>query len=720
MTNDLPYFDDNGFIRNTYHFSETAQRRIRTGRYCPHPINSKEWLLFWEEEKRRCLEGVKIGEVYITGYHYFYLNFYPMEIVVKNKDGQSDRILGHPRFWFIDWQFFTILDYCQKNGLHLCVVKTRGCGYSEKLAACGARDVNIVARDENNNKIFRKVFYFATYAEQLGGEGIFYKCSQAIDFLNNETDGYFKKSFMLADSPADFLREAGVIKVFENNGVKERKKIKTGGLVQGVVLGNNAKAPDKVRGKRGYLVVFEESGTNKHLVKCINTTRPLVEITGEVVGTIVIFGTSNVEKSDIEGLKSVIYNPNGFRCVKFKNVWQPEDGIVNEEFLKTIPNNPLDFIIPFDSPLYYEQGSGVGWFVPVYDVKKIDSDGNPLRIESFNIINAERQAILSGQTHEDAMSYFADNPYTIEEAMIKAEGREFQSPKLSKQIIDIESGLIRVEPEVGILVQEKDENGKFIGVYFRKDPKGHVIILQHPSWIVNQNGFLVKDSEAEVSKLYIAGIDSVDHNKKDSSLDDKDLSKIACLIKKRVDPNNPLDPFNGVYVAMYLHRSDDSRVDYEQIALLHIYYNAVGLLEHTKVRIKDYFVEKGLTKYLAREPSFLSNTIKSYKASQTKIGIRVTTDIIRAYIEYIKEYIEDYSEKIFLKPLLKQLNNYIFENKKKYDLIAAMGMCEILDRELRNNQPKSIANKTQIKPLTWYTNFKGEKVFGIKPDEIRI
>lgn len=718
MMNDLPYFDERGFIRNTHHFSKAGQHRMKYGRYCEFPIKSKDWLKFWEEEKRRCLEGIKIGEVYITGYHYFYLNYYPMEIVTKLQDGTTDKILGHPRFWFLDWQFFTILDYCQKHGLHLAVVKTRGCGYSEKLAACGARDTNIVARDDNDNKIFRKTFYFATLSEHLGGEGIFYKCSQAIDFLNNETDGFFKKSFMLADSPADYLREAGVIKTIEGNGVKERRKIKTGGLIQGVILGNNLKSPDKIRGKRGNLVVFEEAGTIKHLVKCINTARPLVEIAGDVVGTIVVFGTSNVDANDVEGLKNVIYNPNGFRCVKFRNVWQPEDGIVTEDLLNKIPSNPLDFIIPFDSEEYYEKGSGVGWFVPVYDVRKMDEDGNPLRIESFREINKQRNAILTGQSNDDAMSYFADNPYTIEEALIKSSGKEFQSPKLSKQIVDIESGLITVEPERGYMIEEKDENGKMKSVYFKKDDKGNVLILQHPSWIKEERGYLVKKAEDnEISKLYIAGIDSVDQNKKDSSSDENDLSKIACVIKKRIDPTNPLDYFNGCYVAMYLYRSDDSRKDYEQIALLHVYYNAIGLLEHTRVRIRDYFVEKNLTRHLAREPNHLSGVIKNYTAISHKIGVRATSDIIKAYIEYIKEYIEDYSDKIFFKSMLKQLNEYVFENKKKYDLIAAMGMCELLDRELRNSQPKVIQSKNQIRQMTWFTDYSGRKVFGYKSND---
>ena len=37
--------------------------------------------------------------------------------------------------------------------------------------------------------------------------------------------------------------------------------------------------------------------------------------------------------------------------------------------------------------------------------------------------------------------------------------------------------------------------------------------------------------------------------------------------------------------------------------------------------------------------------------------------------------------------MLDQLLNYSYENKRKFDIIAAMGMCEIADEELSGITP---------------------------------
>lgn len=703
---DAPYFDDRGFIRNTHHFNEAARFKLAHGRYTLEVPGSKAWAAFWDEEKRRCLEGYQVGEVRITGYHYFYLNYYPIPKII-NRNGVPDRIQGHPDFWFIDWQFFRIVEYCEKNGLHLGAVKVRGCGFSEKCAAMGARDIMITDYDPETKEIIeRNIFYFANYDQYLGGDGIITKAFNAMDYINNHTDGRFKKHFKIADKVADYKRQAGIIK-------KDGTRTKTSGVIEGVVVDK----VDKVRGKRGYKLFYEEAGTNKNLVSQINVSRPLVELDSgtKVIGTIIAWGTSNVDEQASEGLKTIIYNPNGFNMVKFKNVWSPPEGVITEEFVESIPTDPLSFVIDPNSEEYYQKGSGIGWFVPAYDVAIRDEDGNPLRAESLRKLKQGRTKVLSGQTDEDAMAYIADHPFTPEEALIKSSGRVFSSHKLARQLVDLETGILKPNIQKGYFSEIRDREGKIIGISFREDKFGHVQILDHPSWVIKQPHGAYESllSNQNISKLYIAGIDSIDQGVLDSEAKSTG-SKLSLLIKKRIHPNDPRNEYNNTYVCLYNHRPNDVREGYRQIAYALMYFNAIALLEYTRINILDFLRDNGYLKYLAKEPDAISRSDKNFKANKNKYGIRATPAVINFYIDKIKEYLTDYGENLYFISQVKQLTSYSREEKNKFDIVAAMGMTEILEAEFSNEIAKNIVEeKPKFELPVWYRLPNGSWHFGV-------
>lgn len=705
MKSKLPYFDDEGWLRNTSLFSEAANTFIKTGRYTHHKIGSKEWIKFWEEEERRCIEGYKLGEIEITGYHYFYLNYYPMDIVEKVR-GVETRVRRFPKFWFIDWQFFRIIDYCIKNGLHFSGVKVRGCGYSEKAASMGARDMNLTFKDSQGKVMFKKMFYYASYDNYLNQ--LVGKAFDAMDHLNNHTDGYFRTSYMLSNKPASYERKAGIL-------TKTNERIPTGGEFYGILVDR----PDKVRGGRGNLLFFEEAGAFKNLIQAINIARPIVELNSgsSVIGTIIAWGTSNVNETEVEGLKQLIYNPNGFNMIKFKNVWSPE-GQVDLDFLKNLPKDPLSFVIPKDSPEYLEKGSGTGWFVPAYYVADLDEDGNPILDKSLERLKRQRELVLSGQSQQDAMSYIADHPFTIDEALIKTANKEFNSYKLAKQIVDIESGILKPNIVKGNFYPQVDKKTNTVTeIRFVPSPSGQISIIEHPQWAVEQpdGSWVVNLSTPTKKRLYIAGIDSIDQGSSDSETEG---SKLALLIKKRLDPDNPLNPFNYAYICKYNDRPQDVRLGYDQIGYALMYYDAIALVEYSKISIIRYFADKKWIKYLAKEPDAPSRVIKNYSANVNKYGIRVTNDIVNFYIQKIKDYLLDYADKLYFSDQLKQLSQYVREEKRKYDLVAAMGCCEILEAEFSNVVASSVSKtKPKFTPPVWYQDPSGKKVFGVKPQE---
>ena len=49
--------DFNKQIKNSNKFREACLRYQKTGSYCMYPSGTTEFYAFWDEEKRRCIEG---------------------------------------------------------------------------------------------------------------------------------------------------------------------------------------------------------------------------------------------------------------------------------------------------------------------------------------------------------------------------------------------------------------------------------------------------------------------------------------------------------------------------------------------------------------------------------------------------------------------------------------------------------------------------------------
>ena len=90
-----------GIWINSKLFRETGDFYMKNKYYIPDPWGSPSWYEFWEEERKRCLFGYSVGGAKITGEHYHYLNYCPIQKVdVYNSRGRkAAKIEGFPDFW---------------------------------------------------------------------------------------------------------------------------------------------------------------------------------------------------------------------------------------------------------------------------------------------------------------------------------------------------------------------------------------------------------------------------------------------------------------------------------------------------------------------------------------------------------------------------------------------------------------------------------------------
>lgn len=688
---ELPYIDlDTGNIYNTHKFREAGLRYMREGLYTNHPSQSDGWFAFWNEERKRCREGYWCGQIRVTGYHYFMMNFHRMKILYEGEEQE-----GFGGFMRLQYFLFHLIDYADYVKMNFAFIKLRSCGASECAAAIGEADCLVPPIRLQEGRMVKQMpsnAYFASNSNYLGGDdGIFTKMTKSMTWLTQNTDGGMYEPFAINSSGDTMHWMVG-------QRDTSQKPIQQGGEIIARVV----KKPDDARGGRKRRVFHEESGANPNLTGILGVVQSNLKRLDAKTGIQVIWGTSNEKADGIQAFKDVLQNPRGvYQTLAFRNAWRAlekgEDGFAD------IPWNPFEYLLHETE----DETNIVGYFIPAYELRVRDKDGNPDRIAGYRRIMEERERLQKSSSDDRGLlAFIADNPIYMEEALLVSRGKRFNHDGLAQQLVKIDTGILKPKIYRGVLDYDRSGN-KVTGIVFWEDKTGKVIITEMPSWAKKKgNGWFIDVGEEKTWQKYIAGIDGIDQGTNESSTKG---SNMACLIKKRMNIEDGAlsDEYADSYVALYNHRSADARDDYENVYKLLLFFNAQALLEFSKLRIRDFIVdEKKAGKYLALEPSAPGERINSFKRNKFRRGLRATTDVISFYVELIDSYIRDNYHKIVFKDLLNQLLEYSVEEKTKFDLIAAMGMCEVLNAELRNVRFGNSDRKEELFPkkLGWYVD----------------
>lgn len=704
MKEGLPYVDmHTGKLYNTACFSQAALNFQKNGTYTHHPPKSEPWFNFWRQERKRIREGLWLGQVRVTGYHYFMLNYHRMKIAI---DGEEQE--GFGSFMRLQFFLFHLLDYADYTKQNFAFIKLRSCGASECAAAIGEADClvpPIKVQNGHSKKQMPSNAYFASDTDYLGGDdGIFTKMTRSITWLCNHTDKGIYEPFAINSSGKTMHWMVGTR---DNNN----KPVQTGGEVIARVV----KIADEARAGRKRRVFFEESGANKNLGSSMGVVESNLKRLADKTGIQVVWGTSNEKADGIRAFKEVLQNPRGvYQTIAFRNVWKELKK--GEEGFAYIPWNPFEYML---HPSENEKGA-VGYFIPAYELRIRDEHGNPDRLEGYRFIQKQRKELREnvGTDQRGLLAFIADNPIFMEEALLVSKGKLFNHDGLANQLVKLDTGLIQDPVIRGNMEFEKSKKHEIVGVRFWENPQGNVKILEMPSWAVKEgNSWYVDIHSPKAWHKYIGGIDGVDQGTLDSS---GGGSNMACLIKKRRNEEDGAlsDGFANCYIALYNHRSADDRDDKENVFKMLLFFNAQALLEYTKKSIKDYIVkEKKSPKYLAVEPSAPGETNANFRRNIHRKGLRATKDVIDYYIEKIREYIHDYYQFIMFKEFVAELLDYTYEEKGDYDLVAAMGMCEVLTAELRDTSIYDESKKKEpvLNPsLGWHVDpITGKRYFGV-------
>lgn len=641
--------DFNQRLHDTDKFRQAAIFFQKHGCYTLAPRGTTDYNKYWEQETDRCLNGYTApdGEG-ITGYNYFYLNYSPImrlkEEEYTDREGnlrkRRQRILEFPSFWDYDYYYFCAIEQAEIEGKHMAVLKCRQRGYSFKGGSMLVRNYMLIPGSKN--------FAIASEQKFLIGDGLLTKAWQIMDFLDKHT-AWAKQRLV-----STRMERTSGYKITDEFG----KQTEQGYLssITGITLKND---PERVRGTRAKLVLWEEGGKFPSLLDAWRIEQPSVETDdGKAFGLMIAFGTGGTEGASFEGLKELFYKPKSYNVLSFPNIW--DEGRENTE---------CAFFVPAYSNLESFDDDGN----QVY----MDRDGNSYKEKAIENLIDQRNKVKDGGASQQSIDRFiSERPIKPAEAVLELGKNIFPRKLLMDQLTRIRTNK-KLQSMKHIVNLEWDGNGQVkateklsgdITNYPLKKgdkPHGSVVIWEYP----------VKDPPLG---LYIGGCDPYDH-------DDSFTNSLgSTFIFKRVRAG---EAWTDVIVAEYSGRPDTAEEYYENVRKLLTFYNARLLFENERKGIYPYFTNKHCDYLLADQPDkIISEVFKDSKVQRRK-GCHMTKQI-RAYgegliLEWLLDEFEEGHpnvERVYSEPLIEEL----IENDgvRNVDRVIALCMVMIYREEL--------------------------------------
>jgi hypothetical protein len=700
-----------GIWINTQVFREEGNHFMKHGYYCPDPWGSPAWYDYWQEQRRRCIEGYSYGGAKITGDHYHYLNFCPILKVDDTTGRKSKKVKGFPDFWDGDYNYFWIREIARhgilditvddeedkkvileldsvtqalelkklfeslhlevkieadylRGGWNLIVGKSRRKGYSYKAAAIGS------------NNYFTKpnsLTIFGAYDKKyLYPKGIFSMAMGNINFINANT-GWAMPSDVVNKPNAGHIRASYTQ---YKNGIKLEKGFMSELLA--LTFKDNA---DAARGKDGDEVFFEESGAfgTPGLLKASYAATQDVVMAGAIkTGMITIFGTSGDMEGGTADYADMFQRPEAFGLLPFNNIWDEDS-----------------------------EKQKVGFFHPInWNMEGFyDEQGNSNREAAKQLeIETRKKLVDNGATSTEIQQRMQEKPLGPAEAFAAVSVNNFPVVELNQQLQKVKANdwqntkgtPVNLVYNEGKVEAKPILDGKTspITSYYHvpTDKRGCPVIYEYP----------VPDAP---KGLYKIGYDPIRQ--------DEGTSLAAIVVYKGVHIGTQ---YHNIVVAEYIGRLE-STDDIDRVAEMFAdFYNTTIMHENEVTGVKNYFRRIKRLNLLAIQPdAVISKNVKKSKVARV-YGCHMTPQLKDAGERYVKDWllsVLDYDEngnqirvidRIYSIRLLEELIAY--NRKGNFDLVSSLFMCmfQVQEEELGKEYDKKKEHKNAKKLLAMIDN----------------
>lgn len=567
-------------LEDADYFRQAALHYQKHGCYTflkPNSNPNSEFRKFWDEERRRCWEGLvrPSDGAWISGFNYWFLNYQPM-MVNKITEGRKKAVRVES-FPFIQegnvWRYYYLFD-AREQGHHAIELAKRGCAKSYSLSAIMGHNLILGESEESRRRVITVLTAYQKEYLSDNKDGTLSKFKPAINFSFSHTPF---PHLMLKNSPNEMSWQMGY---------KDEYGIERGSLNQ--VLAVSAKDDsEKLRGKRGW-ILFEEMGSFKGLLSLYDITRKSVEDGDYTFATMYLVGTAAEDESDFSSAKTLLYYPEAYNILAVENVYdRPKQG----------------------KPTF-------GYFFPSYVNRAgcYNKDGVSDVVKALIEILMQRHKAKYSADPKSVLRVIAEDPITPAEAIIKVKAAFFPVTALTERLQQLDTDVHSFDDVyIGKLVMNKsgevefkptsDEPIRKYGV--ENDTPGAIEIFELPE----------KDRSGKVPNTrYIIGHDPVDN----------DQAKSSSLSSTFV-----LDLWTDKIVAEYTGRQAFAEDNFEIVRLLCLFYNAKCLYESNKKGIYAYFAKMNCTHLLADTPEYLRDKqmIKYSSFGSNQKGVNATAAI---------------------------------------------------------------------------------------------
>lgn len=583
-------------LENTKFFRQTGITWDETGQYThlrPNSNPNSEFGKWRAEEKRRSWEGLVDPEtgMWVTGDYYWMLNYCPMHLIEKRKDGMEIRVVKMPRFWDGQWMASHYFLQARKNKHHAAELSSRGRGKTSLGAAMLSKRF-VLGESEENRKEVQCLVTAADRTKLIGTNQILSVFRDDADFCAKQTQFAGRR---LKSDTGGLQWKMGYKK--RGSDVEYGSKNEVMGVISGV-------NQDKLNGSRGVLYIVEEAGIFKDLLSMYNMIRPSVEQGSSVFGEIVLYGTAGDDQSDFQAFSEMIYSPDGYNLEGVDNVFDKE-------------------------------GQGrrkITMFYPAYmnyDDSCMDEDGNSDVTKALLMLLWDRYKVKYGSTDVNTITKrISQYPITPQEAIIRGHGNIFPVTELNNRLNEIDNNPAEYDDVyVGELVINK-ESGE---VEFK--PTNDVPIRDYPLKDNKVKGCLEifempkKGSDGKVPReRYLCSLDPYDN----------DQSGTMSLGSTMV-----MDLWTDRIVAEYTGRPQFAEDFYEVVRRLCLFYNTKCMYENNLRGCFAYFSKRNSVHLLAETPEYLRDRqlISSIGYGNNAYGVRATTPIINYGFRLIRDWL---------------------------------------------------------------------------------
>lgn len=621
--------------------------------------DSQEYVDWWREQKRRCIEGYSVGGKWMPGRLYFYINFWNIERSVRSG---GRKCLGYPMLRDLEWEVFTEFEKCRGfSGLNggkpqydgnikgMLLISGRGAGKSYMASVIAGYDYTFFPNSEilvtahETNWSYELLSKIKVGLNELPGDTEIGNKVYNSPFKHRRLKDNFQKEVM-----SGYTRKInGIDKTF---GYKSRIKHR--------VYKDNYSAAN---GLRAVIHIFEEIGQHDNLLDSYNSSWECWMDGTIQFGTPLLIGTGGEMDKGTKDTEKMFYDPATYNLLAYKND-------------------------------YDETVGKIGYFIPGW--KGLNEFKNE---EGITDEKAAKKELIKRREKKkkgnDLSAYYLElqyQPFNPKEAFLVKTGNIYPIYLLQKRIEFLNNEVKAGLGQTGRL--EWGMNGKVewhpsdklyplkYPIKSNEDLTGCIVIWEPP-----------KEGREIPYGLYVAGTDVVSQDNAYYS----DSINSTFIYKRFISAEESYQ----TVVAEYSGRPGLVNEYFENLRKLLVYYNTQTLYDNSFKGLKQYLEVKGSLHLLKQQPLILEDIIPNSKVSRG-YGIHFGGGVegsysrghgVRSFGEQrvLEWLLEEYDEgktnvdKIFSVPLLQELIKYY--TKGNFDRVDSFILCLLHDLDLHKH-----------------------------------